>query len=321
MQDLASALFNVSSTSTSCDRDEASELSTLVTVAVFSFFMLVAGCVSMLFYCWDRWYSHAASSYFVQVDRDQSGNVDSEELYTGLLQLYAAVPVKVYPPKRRTVNKIVKYLEETGLIIRSGSLNVEEFSLVMATLSAQCLGRIVITVIYYMACPIAAGLLWTVVVEDYLDGGREQVALDLRAGVPHIVRCGGSIINALNLGPPLLTMLLMLPLQQVVRAVETGLKHLLLMLRRVLEGVRSVSQRQCAVDAQALGHAAALHRRKSQIRSSITQRMREEPLLSSRRGEDGQGEDEDEDEEAVQAAAIASRISSRIGQTSGRGVD
>lgn len=152
---------------TSCDRGEASQLSWLLIDIALVFVLLCGVSISLLLCYWDSWYSHTIASYFLMVDRDNSGCVNQDELYTGVLQLYAAVPMKVYPPKRKTVTKIVAYLEDLGLVQHSSNLNVDEFSLVMATLSAQCLGRALITVVFYLACPLMAAGLWTLVV-DYV---------------------------------------------------------------------------------------------------------------------------------------------------------
>ena len=221
---------NLTRMSAACDRAEADQLSTILVFTVAAFVAVALAGVAWLVWYWEQWYSHTASKYFTLFDRDSSGRVTREELYTGVLQLYAAVPMKVYPPQRKTVHKILSYLEETRLIAQSDSLDVEEFSLVMATLSAQCLSRLVITFLYYLSCPVMGGVLWTIV-DAYLldDASQEELQFDVRAGVPRLVKCGGSVLNQLHLGPPLLTVVLMLPSKRVVRAGEKCLKGVALL--------------------------------------------------------------------------------------------
>ena len=45
------------------------------------------------------------------------------------------------------------------------------------------------------------GVLWTLLV-DYLLASEDsaQLTFDERAGVPHLVKCGGSVLNTLHLG-------------------------------------------------------------------------------------------------------------------------
>ena len=237
----------------SCSSSDDAELQTLVLSAVLGFVALAAVGLALLLARWDDWYSHSAgagesvagvtaepaphtnrspraptvlfarpSAAFLLVDRDGSGAVDREELYTGVLQLYAAVPIKVFPPSRALVQALLSHLD----LDRSRHLDADQFAHVMAVLSAQLLGRLIITLLFLLACPLTGGVLWTLLVDwatsedfDAPSGAAGNLRPVLKA-LPHWLRCGGSILARANLGPPLLTVVLMLPLNSVVQLVE-----------------------------------------------------------------------------------------------------
>ena len=110
----------------------------------------------------------------------------------GVLQMYVTVPLKVYPPTRAIVSEVLMHLD----LEKTNNLNAEEFAQVMALLSAQMLGRIVITVVFLLSCPVAGGVVWTMIAGWHT--GEELV-------MPAWLRCGVSILVQLHLGPPLLT--------------------------------------------------------------------------------------------------------------------
>jgi hypothetical protein len=225
----ATTLMNISRffVGGSCSSADDAQMQTLLLSAVLGFVVLAAVGIALLLWRWDSWYSHSASAAFLLVDRDGSGAVDKEELYVGVLELYAAVPIKVHPPSRALVSELLSHLD----LDRSEHLNADEFAHVMAVLSAQLLGRLVITLLFLLACPVTGGVLWTLLVDwatdtslDGLDvpeganaGGLRPA---LRHGLPHWLRCSGSIFAQLHLGPPLLTVVLMLPLDCVVQFAE-----------------------------------------------------------------------------------------------------
>ena len=114
---------------------------------------------------------------------------------------------------------------------RSEHLDANEFAHVMAVLSAQLLGRLIITLLFLLACPVTGGVLWTLLVnwatDASLDGldvpegaGAGGLRPALKHAMPHWLRCSGSIFAQLHLGPPLLTVVLMLPLDRVVQVAE-----------------------------------------------------------------------------------------------------
>ena len=258
-----------------CDSVEDSELKPLLISALFGFIALAVVSVSLLMWYWDGWYSSSASTAFLLVDRDGSGRVDRDELYSGILQLYSAVPIKVYPPSRHVVGHILEIL---GLD-HEATLDAEEFAHVMAYLSAQLLGRLALQLIFLLACPLTAGVVWTYV-NEYIDAS-DSVRLEVRHTVPHWVRCGGSILAELHLGPLLLTALLMLPLDFVVRSVE----------RLAAAGARLMRNRACCCEAaccccnalQDSWGSQQQHRRRSQIAVGIKRLASSSPLLASER--------------------------------------
>ena len=308
------ALKNLTSGAAACDRSDSEELALVLLVASLVFLGVAIGAVAWVVHAWDHWYSETASNYFILLDRDNDGRVSLDELYTGVLQLYVRVPMKIYPPQRKTVNKILLYLTSTNLITRSDSLDVEEFALVMAALSAQCLSRLIITFVYYLWCPIMGALLWTLAVDFLLSSGE----VDVGAGVPRLVKCGGSVLDKLHLGPPLLTVLLMLPVKRVVRAGEKGLKGLALVSHRLLRATR---WREAAADSsRGIGSdearraeededeeepsAKQLLERKRRIEGGIRRRSTATPLLRPHLSEHDREEDvEEEEEEAAIALA------------------
>ena len=91
----------------SCSSADDAQMQTLLLSAILGFVVLAAVGIALLLWRWDSWYSHSASAAFLLVDRDGSGAVDKEELYVGVLELYAAVPIKVYPPSRALVSKLL----------------------------------------------------------------------------------------------------------------------------------------------------------------------------------------------------------------------
>ena len=82
----------------SCSSADDAQIQTLLLSAVLGFIVLAAFGIALLLWQWDSWYSHTAGTAFVLVDRDGSGAVDLEELYMTVLELYAAVPIKVWCP-------------------------------------------------------------------------------------------------------------------------------------------------------------------------------------------------------------------------------
>lgn len=178
--------------STCAADDYEFHLHTLLLSALIGFIMLVSFGIGLLVWRWDKWYSHAAGEAFLFCDRNQSGCIDSEELYMGVLQMYVTVPLKVYPPTRAIVSEVLMHLD----LEKTNNLNAEEFAQVMALLSAQMLGRIVITVVFLLSCPVAGGVVWTMIAGWHT--GEELV-------MPAWLRCGVSILVQLHLGPPLLT--------------------------------------------------------------------------------------------------------------------
>ena len=313
-----------------CDRSESDSLALFLLCTLFGFLIFIVAAVVALLHYWDEWYPSKVSMYFVALDRDKSGRVNRDELYTGVLQLYAAVPMKVYPPKRPTVDKILSYLESKSLIKQTDELDIEEFSVVMATLSAQCLSRLLFTFTWYIFCPVLAGVIWTFFSDYVLDGGGE-IGLDVTQGVPHLVRCGGSVINQLHLGPPLLTVVLMLPVKRVVRTSEKCVKSLALIalhLRRYglravgagdegggggLEDEEDVAEEVVRMSEKDIGEPSEMRfgRTQRRIAGSIRRRSIAAPLLSPESGLAGDAEEEEEQaEEEALALAHAKRAAS-----------
>lgn len=135
-----------------------------------------------------------------------------------------------------------------------------------------------------LLCPLAGGLLWTLLSDELK---LEEVSYEKVAeGVPHFVRCGGSVLNKLHLGPPMLTVLLMLPVKRVVRGGEKSLKHLVLLLHRLCDTSRRGSGRGAdlsMVDDDEDDDAAAKSRvlqQKRSIETSIRRHSIGAPLLT-----------------------------------------
>jgi len=90
-------------------------------------------------------FSNIVNSSFESVDVDKSGGVTLEELYSGLLLIHLKMAVYVGAPACRPASK--KYVTEVFHIVDtdgSGTLDREEFALVMQILYSQVFTRIVI---------------------------------------------------------------------------------------------------------------------------------------------------------------------------------
>lgn len=198
-----------------------------------------------------------------------------------VLRLYSKVPIKVWTPHRRNVAAIVSALD----LDRSPkwTLGTEEFAHVMAVLSAQLFLRLVITLIFLIACPILGGVLWTLFI-DFITDEDGVPRSGLRTGLPHWIRCSSSVFEQLHLGPPLLTVTLMMPLTSIVHLVELQLYKVLHLRCWCWGNARNDLRSESFSDLHnELGVTDLITlQRKSQIVTEITRRasmVNETPLL------------------------------------------
>lgn len=136
-----------------------------------------------------------------------------------------------------------------------------------------------------------------------MDDRGGNIGVSTQSGVTHLVRCGGSILHRLNLGPPLLTVLLMLPIKRVVHAVEKAVLLLMHLVRHALERTGSPAD-SAAGGVHPEMTAEALLRKKTRIMGSIGRNSMAVPLVAAESGS------EDDDDEAA-AAVFVSRLSLR----------
>ena len=133
------------------------ELKTYVILAVLVISALLAG-YAYLKARWPVWFAAAAEAAFKEVDRDGSGSIDKEELYTCVLWLYLTLNeygLKVCAPDRETVDEIMRVSDVDG----SGALEMDEFKRALDVLTAQTLGRATTQLVFTLLCPPAAATL------------------------------------------------------------------------------------------------------------------------------------------------------------------
>ena len=207
-----------------CDTESEVQLKTLLLFALSGFLIVSFLGIAALAFYWDNWYADIASHAFEHADHDGSGSVDEEELYMAVLRLYAKLPIKVHTPTRQSVLTIVTALDLDRH--PRWHLGKEEFAHVMAVLSAQLLGRLTLTLMFLLACPILGGIFWTLLQDAPLTGSG-ALSEGLRRNLPVWLRCTGSVLTQLHLGPPLITVILMLPLNSLVNLMELQLYKIL----------------------------------------------------------------------------------------------
>lgn len=98
---------------------------------------------------------------FVSIDTDNSGEVDKDELYAGLILIHLRLAAYVGPAACRPATK--EYVEEIFDLLdvdESGELNREEFGTVMALLVSQITTRVFMYLVFPLAIiPFAAEFL------------------------------------------------------------------------------------------------------------------------------------------------------------------
>jgi len=107
---------------------------------------------------WPVWFHAAAEKAFKEVDHNNSGTVDAEEMYTCVLWIYLTLNeygLKVCAPDRQVVEGIMKASD----VDRSGALDFEEFKRALDVLMGQTLGRAMTQLVFTLLCPPISGLL------------------------------------------------------------------------------------------------------------------------------------------------------------------
>ena len=158
------------------------------------------------------------------------------------------------------------------------SLGTEEFAHVMAILSAQLFLRLMITLVFLLACPILGGVCWTVLQDVTVDAYGEPRE-GLRHGLPHWIRCASSLFSQLHLGPPLLTVVFMLPLNWLVHLIELQLYKILHLRCWCFGGNGRNVSRSDSLSLRLSGvHDLHTLQRKSLIITEITRRASMNPM-------------------------------------------
>ena len=143
---------------------------------------------------WPIWFQAAAEKAFKEVDRNGSGTVDKEEMYTCVLWIYLTLNeygLKCCAPDRMVVEGIMNASDNDS----SGELEFEEFKRALDVLMAQTLGRATTQLVFTLLCPPMAGLLisgvaalWArVVPADLMPGQLREVGDLIPASVPVLV--------------------------------------------------------------------------------------------------------------------------------------
>ena len=107
---------------------------------------------------WPVWFHLASEKAFKEVDRNNSGSIDADEMYTCVLWIYLTLNeygLKVRAPDRLTVEDIMKASD----IDKSGTLDFEEFKRALDVLVGQTLGRAMTQLVFTLLCPPISGLL------------------------------------------------------------------------------------------------------------------------------------------------------------------
>jgi len=125
-------------------------------VVIIGLVALAAG--SYLRARWPAMFEAAVRSAFAKVDSDGSGNVDREELYTGVLWLYLTCNdygLRCSAPEKALVLEIMSIIDVDG----SGTLDYKEFKQVLIVFSEQIFARAGMQLIFTILCPPTAGLI------------------------------------------------------------------------------------------------------------------------------------------------------------------
>lgn len=104
---------------------------------------------------WERWKKNALDKSFKKTDLDNSGKIDSNELYIAVLQFYLDIHfwgLNVRAPRRENVLRIMEVLDGDN----SGEISRSEFQTVVEILLSQQASRIAIQVALFLLCPVVA---------------------------------------------------------------------------------------------------------------------------------------------------------------------
>jgi len=145
----------------------------LVVVVAFPLFILIRKRYKI-------WVEAATKSAFHQVDSDNSGSIDAEELYSSVLALYLCLNqygIYVIAPERPVVDQIMKEIDARGS--GDGTLDYQEFSEAIEVLTAGAASRVVTTIILTAVCPLLASYTISAIVWAWTSSAVDLTTLPL----------------------------------------------------------------------------------------------------------------------------------------------
>jgi len=113
--------------------------------------------VTYVRYKWKSWLEALIDKAFHSVDVDNSGEIQKDELWAGVLSLYITLRqqnIPADPPPREAVMKLLEDFDTNN----DHKLSIDEFKQVVGALSVQALGRVITMVGFVSMWPLAVGL-------------------------------------------------------------------------------------------------------------------------------------------------------------------
>ena len=108
---------------------------------------------------WAVWLDDAVLRAFSSFDIDGSGQIEYDELHSGLLRMYLEINLKgirCKAPSMATIDTIVQALDTDN----NRALSLEEFRQVAMVLSHNLLARSCTQIAFNVAAPVAASVVW-----------------------------------------------------------------------------------------------------------------------------------------------------------------
>ena len=164
---------------------------------------------------WDRWFEALARSAFTRADKDRSGTIDRDELYTGVLEMFLQLHcygLLVRPPRRVLVMEIM----EDRDVDQDGKLGYDEFKAVLTELTKLVFSRGVTQMGLTILCPMVAPSL-SFVLRRSLGEAMLTLSLELPAAA---LQLGAHLPAALD--ETLLSTVLMLSVSPALNMVDNA---------------------------------------------------------------------------------------------------
>lgn len=132
-----------------------------VSVILLLVFIVSVSFVIVAFYIkrqWPVWFEECCKKAFQAADKDGSGSLTRDELYTGVLELYLTMHLYGVPAKAPTRQKVMNIMDDID-VDNSGTLDYSEFKRILQVLSELILQRALTQFSLTLVCPFLASYI------------------------------------------------------------------------------------------------------------------------------------------------------------------